>query len=192
MALRTAIVICPGVHLPQLTEAFLAELQASLGASGLHYWVYPAHDLPAYSSLHLLGFLHNRLQFNPAQSFSSLPLVFVSFSAGVVAAIGAAIAWQQGGGQVRSLIALDGWGVPLGGSFPIHRCSHDAFTHWSSALLGGGAESFYADPGVEHLELWRSPQTAFGWQTSTNAPLRRTTAIEFLAALIRRYSTPPA
>jgi hypothetical protein len=29
--------------------------------------------------------------------------------------------------------------------------------------LGGGNESFYADPGVEHLDLWRSPQTASGW-----------------------------
>ncbi|MGB3188280.1 MAG: hypothetical protein WBB43_02490, partial [Limnoraphis sp.] len=64
---------------------------------------------------------------------------------------------------VKALIALDGWGVPLGGNFPIYRISHDRFTHWSSALLGGGVESFYADPPVEHLDLWSSPQTARGW-----------------------------
>jgi len=44
-------------------------------------------------------------------------------------------------------------GVPLVGNFPIHRLSHDYFTHWSSAVLGSGNDSFYADPPVEHLEM---------------------------------------
>ena len=57
---------------------------------------------------------------------------------------------------MKALIAFDGWGVPLVGNFPIYRISHDQFTHWSSELLGKGDKSFYADPPVEHLDLWRS------------------------------------
>lgn len=94
------------------------------------------------------------------------------------------------GGQIKALIALDGWGVPLGGNFPIYRLSHDSFTHWSSALLGGGTESFYADPPVEHLELWRSPQTTKGWwnhQTPTGLKTATpTTAALFILEILNR------
>ena len=147
MSLRTIVVVCPGVHSPDLTQAFLSGLQAQqVELAPVDYLVYPTQDYPAYSSLHLVQFLHDRPRSDYPQGLIQHPILFVSFSAGVVAAIGAALTWQIQGGQVRALIAVDGWGVPLAGDFPIHRISHDHFTHWSSALLGSGADSFYADP----------------------------------------------
>ncbi|WP_421656938.1 hypothetical protein [Leptothermofonsia sp. ETS-13] len=113
--------------------------------------------------------------------------MFIGFSAGVAGAIGAAWGWQWWGGKVKALIALDGWGVPLVGNFPIHRVSHDYFTHWSSALLGAGEDSFYAEPGVEHLDLWRSPHTASGWHLtagSSHSPIR-TTAARFIMTFVQ-------
>ncbi|KAM3109174.1 hypothetical protein [Phormidesmis sp. 146-33] len=169
---KLKVVICPGMHSPALTENFMNGLrslqdtrQGSLQAEGLHYLeqsvTFPIEKLPAYSPLHLLEFL---------APLSGDPLLFIAFSAGVVGAIGAARLWQKRGGTVKALIALDGWGVPLEANFPIHRASHDYFTHWSSALLGNGLDSFYADPGVGHLDLWRSPQTISGhWIKSTQS-----------------------
>lgn len=159
------VVICPGMHPAALTEDFVNGLRSVQvtcnGSLGLtqrsHYLeqpvIFPTENFPAYSPLHLLEFL---------SPFSAAPLVFVAFSAGVVGAIGAARLWQKQGGTVKALIALDGWGVPMDANFPIHRVSHDYFTHWSSALLGRGLDSFYADPDVEHLDLWRSPQMVSG------------------------------
>ena len=31
------------------------------------------------------------------------------------------------------------------------------------ALLGNGENNFYAEPAVDHLSMWRSPQTVQGW-----------------------------
>ena len=93
------------------------------------------------------------------------PLSFISFSAGVVGSFGAALAWQLQGGKVAHFIAIDGWGMPLIANFALHRISHDYFTHWSSSILGAGHRGFYAEPKVEHLEIWRSPNNCYGWQT---------------------------
>lgn len=91
------------------------------------------------------------------------------------------------GGQIRRLWAIDGWGVPLVGDFPIHRLSHDWFTYESSKLLGAGLDSFYADPTVEHLDIWRSPQTTHGWwvHSDSRQPATRTTAAAFVTALLQ-------
>ncbi|RUR87323.1 hypothetical protein DSM107007_15080 [Nostoc sp. PCC 7120 = FACHB-418] len=58
-------------------------------------------------------------------------------------------------------------------------------------LLGSGQTNFYAEPPVEHLTMWRSPQTVQGWQvdmyvknTTSNT---RLTAAEFLHLLLRHY-----
>ncbi|ERT09803.1 hypothetical protein M595_0176 [Lyngbya aestuarii BL J] len=176
-----AVVICPGIHDPKLTESFVSQLFGdwrSRCQSG-NLLIFPTQDYPAYSGIDIFNYLCSVTQvpsFSPPSSGSfgqhhvKLPIVFICFSAGVVGAIAAAWMWEQAGGQVKALIALDGWGVPLAGNFPIYRISHDHFTYWSSALLGGGTESFYADPPVEHLDLWSSPQTAYGWwlhRTST-------------------------
>lgn len=187
-----SIVICPGIHKSVITESFVQELRYLLSTnpnfkdSG-NILIFPAENYAALSTFHILEFLSN--YFDNPQATS--PLLFISFSAGVVGAIGAAWGWQFLGGEVKAFIALDGWGVPLIGNFPIHRLSHDYFTYWSAALLGSGADSFYADPPVEHLEMWRSPQSVQGWwvrplieQTQVRS---RLTAAEFLTMLIERY-----
>ncbi len=176
-----SVLICPGIHPPQLTQSFLQNLRSPDTLT--NWFIFPAQDYPAYSAVEILKFL-DKCEGNRDRAS---PVLFTSFSAGVVGAIGAAIAWQMRSGQVKGFIALDGWGVPLAGNFPIHRLSHDYFTHWSSALLGAGAESFYAEPPVEHLELWRSPQTTLGWQVKLTGCRVRCSAAEFLLLLLKRY-----
>ena len=183
-----SIVLCPGIHPPTLSQSFLTELKNAWDNSIVSVpfpktcLVFPAERYPAYSALHILWFLQQR------QVPLSDPLVLIGFSAGVVGAISTAWVWQSWGGRVSGLIALDGWGVPLYGNFPIYRMSHDAFTHWSSGWLGRGERCFYADPPVGHLELWRSPQTIRGWEISSHSHYTRqeTTAATFVTALIQR------
>lgn len=174
-------VLCPGMHAPSLTADFVAGLDLPTEVAD-RLRVFPSQVDPAYSPHHLLRFVQ-------AQVAQTTPLVFIGFSAGVVGAIGAARLWQRQGGTMRALIAVDGWGVPLSGDFPIHRVSHDAFTDWSSSLLGMGQDRFYADPAVGHLDLWRSPHTAGGWwvESGANSPSRQTTAASFITALLKRY-----
>ncbi len=186
------LVICPGIHDPKLTDRFLAGLSEVWGDAELRQntqtfypvKIFPAHKHPPFSAIDILHFLCS-------QELTGESLVFVSFSAGVAGAIGAAWMWQLLGGKVGAFFALDGWGVPLGGNFPIHRLSHDRFTHGSSAILGGGGESFYADPAIEHLDLWREPQTAQGWQISQTADgietAKPATAATFLVHLLKHY-----
>ncbi len=192
-----SVVICPGIHDLELTLSFLAELRCEAGKRSRSQLfdaldspsgdllIFPAQDYPAFSAFHILHFLRER------SNVSLSPLLFISFSAGVVGAIGAAWGWQLLGGSVKAFIAIDGWGVPLSGSFPLHRLSHDDFTHWSSSLLGGGENSFYADPPVDHLDLWRAPQTAQGWHISHSCvgtlPRSGLTATQFLTMLLERY-----
>jgi hypothetical protein len=193
------VIICPGVHSPELTESFLW----GLGGQIADYLIFPSETTPPYSALHILEFLHRQFSIprsptsRPASqhqpTVAAEPLLFIGFSAGVVGAIGAAWMWQGMGRTVKALIALDGWGVPLYGNFPIHRLSHDRFTHWSSARWGEGQDNFYADPPVPHLDLWRSPQTATGWRISPDQPKHQndeatpTTAAEFLLMLLGEY-----
>lgn len=175
-----SLIICPGIHDPELTEGFLKGLRWE--GSNQNLLIFPAHDYPAYSAIDIWQFL--------CKSSVNSPVVFISFSAGVVGAIGAAWMWQLSGRSVKAFIAVDGWGVPLSGNFPIHRISHDYFTYWSSAVLGTGEDSFYADPSVEHLELWRSPEIAQGWWVSSGSSTQTrtyTTAAEFLTCLLQRY-----
>jgi hypothetical protein len=185
------IIICPGIHDLQLTQDFLKKLQLSknnnqFSSKATQVLIFPTQDYPAYSAIDVVEFL--KCQITNIKS----PIAFISFSAGVVGAIGAAWGWQLLGGNVKTLIAIDGWGVPLSGNFPIHRLSHDYFTHWSSALLGAGEDSFYADPAVDHLDLWESPDTCRGWWMHPAARGKSeqrtyTTAAEFLIHLLQKY-----
>ena len=183
-----SVIICAGIHAPELTQKFVLGLEASLSNNSDSYLgnilIFPAQDYLATSAFEIVKFLRDRL----GEPKAANPLTFVSFSAGVVGAIGAAWGWQLLGGHVAAFIALDGWGVPLFGDFSIHRLSHDYFTHWSSALLGSGEDSFYADPPVEHLQMWRSPQTVAGWwvhQVVGTQQQVRLTASDFLNMLIK-------
>jgi hypothetical protein len=153
-----AIILCPGIHAPQLTQCFWQAIQNTASKNFREPKVYTVKDAQpwAFSAIHVLKFLNQTVS-------TSEPLTLICFSAGVVGGIGAAWAWQQQGGIISAFIALDGWGVPLAGSFPIYRLSHDGFTHWTSQLLGTGQDPFYADSSVGHLEFWRSPDQAWGW-----------------------------
>ena len=150
------VIICPGIHPPELTDSFVASL--SIDDNLL---VFPANQYPAYSSWHIYHWLQQ-------QKLVSQELLFITFSAGVVGGMGAAISLQLRGFKIVAFIAIDGWGVPLLPMFPLYRLSHDYFTHWSSAILGRGNESFYAEPSKSHLELWRSPETCQGWRVLRN------------------------
>jgi hypothetical protein len=197
------IIICPGIHKLELTRGFLEGLQwrrnGHLSGDGKigNVWVFPTQEYPAYSAVCILQFLEECIVKNLSDRSTELPVIFISFSAGVVGAIGAAWGWQLLGRQVKAFIAVDGWGVPLIGNFPIHRLSHDYFTHWSSALLGSGNDSFYADPSVDHLQLWHQPQNVRGcWvrapgtekQFSSAAGEKSlTTAAKFITHLLQIY-----
>lgn len=198
------ILICPGIHPSGLTESFLAGLRQHADGQQSDFQrefsVLPSERFPVYSPRHILEFLSSS-----GQADFSYPLLFIAFSAGVVGAIGAARLWQKRGGTVKALIALDGWAVPLQGDFPIHRVSHDHLTHWSSAFFGSGSDSFYADPPVGHLALWRSPEATPGhWVASdldpqrssvessldsplTWSPRHPVTAASFITALLQKY-----
>lgn len=185
------VIICPGIHPPEFTASFVRHIESQIG----DYLVVPSDGLP-YSAPHVFHYIYRQFVIprpTPTQAIASTPLVFVSFSAGVVGAIGAAWMWQALGKKVKAFIAFDGWGVPLIGNFPIHRISHDRFTH-DSSIAWGGAESFYADPPVSHLDLWRSPQTAIGWRVpnrfrllESDGGIDRTTAADFLLALLAQH-----
>lgn len=179
------LLVCPGIHSPALTASFLQELQRHRNGnlSSIKILVFPAEIAPVYSGRHILQFLRE-------SEVGNTPITAIAFSAGVVGAIAALRTWQRQGKAVRGFIALDGWGVPLAGNFPIYRLSHDYFTHWSSTLLGGGREGFYADPGVEHLQLWRSPQTVWGWWDRGSGKRSRCCASHCLSQLLQQCCEP--
>ena len=184
-----SVIICPGIHESSLTESFIRDLleavtDGSCPVTPLNILNFRANNLSALSGFHIWQFLRENLE-DELES----PVVFISFSAGVVGAIAAASLWHIFGGNVRAFIAIDGWMVPLAGNFPIHRVSHDYFTHWSSCLLGSNDRNFYAQPAVEHLELWRKPSTVEGyWVDSPSGESPKPlTAADFLKILLNRY-----
>lgn len=195
---KMSIIICPGIHEPALTENFISgglETYFESQENPVNILSVPNDGFSTLSGFHILQLLSVDAERLVARHRLLLelksPVIFISFSAGVVGAIAAAHLWQMLGGDVKAFIAIDGWGVPLWGSFPIHRMSHDYVTHWSSKILGSGQDNFYADPPVEHLSMWRSPQTIQGrWVDSSNEvspPKSRLTAAEFLQMLLNRY-----
>lgn len=181
------IYICPGFHLPQLTQSFLQELSLSNSNSilSINTRVFNVKTYTALSAIHILQDLIKAY----GQPRQAAPVLFISFSAGVIGALGAAWGWELLGGKVKAVIAIDGWGVPLMGNFPIHRLSHDYFTHQTSIVINRPEDSFYADPEATHLQMWRSPSTVKGWATSAvNFPVRsRFNGAEFILMLLKRY-----
>ncbi len=173
------LIICPGIHSPQLTQSFIQDLQSDRPLSD-RFFIFPTEVYPAYWTPDIYKWLKQSHRY-PANSSA---LTFIAFSAGVVGGLGAAIAWQMQGGKIKAFIALDGWGVPLVADFPIYRLSHDFFTHWSSAILGRGNSSFYCDPPVEHLTLWRSPKQCWGWQVINPHFRVRRSAAQYIQHLL--------
>jgi hypothetical protein len=175
------LLIYPGMHGEALTRSFVGVLRDHLPTDPRHLWVLSA----GYSSLSPLAGLS--VCWAQAPSPAQLgPLSVIAFSAGVVGAIQMLQVWQMLGGSTACLIALDGWGVPLSGDFPILRISHDRFTALSSCWLSPpDTVHFHADPAVNHLTLWKTPDQVTGRYlaasscsfsrqpdpVSTNAPL---------------------
>lgn len=172
------IIICPGIHAPELTEQFIQGIQNIIKEQ--RCLVFPANQYPPYSAITIHYWLKQQL----LSSSDTKSLSFIAFSAGVVGGIGAAWAWQLQGGNVSRFIAFDGWGIPLIGNFPIYRISHDYFTHWSSSIVEKDTYNFYADPQIEHLELWRSPKQCWGWQIIARGHKTRITLNHYLANII--------
>lgn len=163
--------ICPGMHAPHLTTEFVQHSQLRTIATELEWTLsWPPSDLSPWSGYAVREWIAAHLPTADSPS----PIALISFSAGVVGAIAAAQSLQRQGVEIAALIAIDGWGVPLSANFPIYRLSHDRQTHQDCCQLGAGVAQFYADPPVPHLDLWRSPHTA--WGVSSINPARQTAA----------------
>lgn len=171
---RTNLIICPGIHSSKLNDGFLNGLQLKN-----NYLIFPEHEKFAYSSEKILTFIQKYADNN-------FHIIFIAFSAGVVGAIAAALQLQKHR-QIKAFIALDGWGVPLMGNFPIYRLSHDYFTHWSSNILGAGEHNFYAYPPVPHLSLWQFPQQVQGYYVKSLGCQIKCNAAEFIADILAKY-----
>ena len=172
--MKTIAIICPGIHSPQLTESFVKSVRHIIEPK--EYLILPKEKYAPYCEIAIKQLLK---KYYPSPK-NAPRLSFFSFSAGVVGSIIAANQWQLEGGQINSFIAFDGWAMPLIGNFPIYRVSHDRFTHETSAIFGGGEKGFYADAEVEHLELWRSPNTCKGWRIIDNGMKVRCSLLEYL------------
>ncbi len=156
---KLAVAICPGFHSAALTDGWVRSLppfaQAHIAtalpidAIAIFNWLIQTFGSPSASNQNL--------------PTAKAPLIAIGFSAGVVGLTGALHLWQHQGGKVAQFFAVDGWGTPIMG-LPVCRLSHDSFTHWSSLPLGAGKVNFYADPGVDHLQLWGSPEQVVGQQ----------------------------
>ncbi|MDB9315242.1 hypothetical protein PN462_19160 [Spirulina sp. CS-785/01] len=166
-----SLLLCPGFHEEALTQSFLQEM-GFLNAPNV--LVFPTHTHPPYAGGEIYRFLQEK------RSHSSQSVAVIAFSAGVVGGMRAAIQAQNAGLEINAFFALDGWGVPQLGNFPLYRLSHDHFTHWSSALLGEGKEGFYADPPVEHLQLWATPRKVRGWWEQGNGLRSLCCAADFI------------
>ncbi len=167
------VVIAPGFHARSLSEQFVRSLPSFVRPHLVE--TFPADPIALFRWL-------TQTFGSPQASASKQPsLIAIGFSAGVVGLVGALSQWQQQGGKVARFFAIDGWGVPIIG-LPVCRLSHDNFTHWSSLLLGAGAVNFYADPPVDHLDIWGAAERVRGHQVSGCSRLgeESMTAAEFL------------
>ncbi|MEM6612788.1 MAG: hypothetical protein AAF652_11160 [Cyanobacteria bacterium P01_C01_bin.72] len=169
------IVICPGIHPPEMTTQFVQGIKSKVRQNCL---VLPTEEYLPYSAIAILEWLEQQ------NLVKTETLAWIGFSAGVVGSFGAAWGWQLRGGKVSCLIAIDGWGMPLVANFPIYRVSHDFFTHWSSGILGAGEQGFYAEPEVTHQEIWRSPDTCQGWQIISRGLRTRVLLSDYLGDLL--------
>ncbi len=165
------VIVCPGFNRVELTERFTRSLPAFTRP-------YVVRSLPI-SPLGLYQWMSDTLG-NPA---TQRPIVGIGFSAGVVGLAGALLLWQQSGGKVARLFAVDGWGVPVLG-LSVTRLSHDRFTHLTTLPLGAGDTNFYAEPAVDHLSLWGTPDQVMGrcvpWYQVAEDAGERMSAQDFL------------
>lgn len=178
--------LCPGFHDPALTRSFLNQHHHWLPPTwDDRCWVYPSHQQPPYSPHHVAQWLQHHHQTIP-QTTTPPPLVWISFSAGIVGSLAVARQCHRQGQPILGFFALDGWGVPLWADFPLYSLSHDRFSHDTSAILRSGpGPHFYSDPPVSHLDLWVKPHRVWGWRLSAHCPPHRLTAAQFIHDRLR-------
>lgn len=189
---RISLVLCGGFHAPHDTEGLQQLCRQSPDLQAL-LLVVLGHDAPVapLSAHRLRQSLDDALLRQGLSGSPSPDLILWAFSAGCVGTVALAHHWQRYRGRVRGVFLVDGWGVPWHGSAPLHRLSHDDFTHRSSRWLGAGRADFVAQPGVPHRQLWRSPQTVMGWgEPPPTAPevAQPWSAADFLVQWTRFYT----
>lgn len=159
------LVICDGIHSPRETEGILAMVDQDSRLSQLPIQHFsPGSPLTVLSGAALRRWLEGDGRPTGENNPDYPCLIIWAFSAGCVGAVALAQHWQRYRGGVLALFLVDGWGVPAVGPMPLHRLSHDRFTHVSSGWLGPGSISFVSQPAVSHHQLWRHPQQVWGYQ----------------------------
>ena len=83
------IIICPGIHDPELTDSLVQNLRDLVEE---RYFILPTANVTPYSAIAIYQWLEQQ-PINKTE-----PLFFIAFSAGVVGSIGAAIG-----------LAIKGW-----------------------------------------------------------------------------------
>ena len=157
------LVVCGGMHDPQITDSIIALIKADEWLSQLALKQFPsASRLAVLSGASLRSCMDGRWT-----GESKARLMIWAFSAGCIGAAALANYWQRYRGEVLALFMVDGWGVPWSQAAPLHRLSHDAFTNISSNCLGEGVVNFVASPAVDHHQLWQAPQRVTGQQIMT-------------------------
>ena len=87
------IVICPGFHEQELTHSFV-NIITNYFPDLDNLLIFPTDQYPPYSGFHLINYLQEKCK------QKSQNLMFIAFSAGVVAAVTAAMQWQGEGGKI--------------------------------------------------------------------------------------------
>ena len=187
------VMIAPGFHESALTDGIVRSLPSFVSNKIV--------DAFAASPPAMYDWLTANVP-KPKAGEPPIPFVAIGFSAGVVGLAGALALWQQQRwiekqqkpsqkhpqkAEAARFIAVDGWGVPVGG-LPVTRMSHDHFTHLSSLPLGAGDVNFFASPAVAHLDMWREPdrvrgREVQGWTLDDSAGVPMTSA-EFLRRVL--------
>ncbi|MGF1567803.1 MAG: hypothetical protein ACFCVD_07000 [Nodosilinea sp.] len=189
---NVVLVVCGGLHPASYSGQILTILAQDHHLGQLRVLVFspPPPPIAVLSAHALRRWLETALAPTQAATGTYPKLIFWAFSAGCVGATALVEYWRRYRGQVLALFLVDGWGVPGITGVPIHRLSHDRFTHATSAWLGAENLSFYAHPAVPHLQLWQQPQLARGWAIGpSGSKISRSnlSAAEFLTAQSRLY-----
>jgi hypothetical protein len=179
---QIGVILCPGLRGAEDAPGFWQAIQAhrSSNENAQPSVIILPRDCPVYSPKHVYHSIEPDLKAGLQR------WIWIAYSAGVVGALGAARRWHEQF-PVHAFIALDGWGVPLAAPFPVYHLSHDWLTHLGVTFTNRLAGTFYAEPAVSHLELWRSPQMVTGWESYTQGDRHFTTAAAFVAQLIDSF-----
>lgn len=175
-------IINQGFNSTILTTDFFAYLKTIINDINEENTIIIPNDLiQPYDGLNIYKYIME----NHRKFLDSTSIIFIGFSAGVVGAIIAGNLWEKNGGKVETLLAFDGWGVPLIANFPCYRISHDYFTHLTS--FGCEKNAFYASPSVSHLQLWRSPKNVQGYWKMALGIKKKASLEDFIKFCLKKH-----